>query len=191
MTLHNETVFTLKDKSAEEIKVWLTRVIEAEEDYKEKLKDFNILLLAGCINSKVFRNEGREWTLAWSDLYIFALFILGVIYVSNTDSYASQAMRFRVAMIKRLGLDPQIDVLDLNPICKWINIENISLEKIGILKEEFIKSKDRNALYQFIKIKSRISVLKELADCGLVKTDERIDKLIKYITENIFFTRSI
>lgn len=179
--LNNETVFTLKDKSAKEIKAWLSHVIETEEGYKEKLKEFNILLLAECINSNIFSNKDREWMLSWSQLYIFVLSLLSGIYDSNTDSYLCQEMRFRVAMIKRLGLDPKTDVLDLDHISKWIDADDIRLEKIEKLKEVFKKKEDKESLYLFMKVKCRISILKELVDCDLLKTDQRIDKLFKFI----------
>ena len=182
MEICNETVHSLIEKEPNEIKSWLSNVINTEINYKKKLKDFNILLLIEIVNSKTFKAEDRNKAIDWCKLNLSLLFLLKDIYPEQSHFYDATIMKIRTSMIFKFGEEKQCDILDLSVITNWINLKNIDLEELKKLHIVFLNTKDKAILQQYIEIKSKILVLKEL-----IESDESTDSLIHYITSNAFF----
>lgn len=187
MSLNIETVFSLKEKSIKEIKLWLTYIIENNKDFSRKLKEFNILLLSECINSRILKSKTQQEELDYADLYLYILSILDEIYKNPTHPYISQSMSFRIEMIKKYGDNSKINSLNLNKVKDWINLNEIKFEEIKYLQNSFLENRNKDILYKYQIIRGKIFALKKLLNYGLIESNKKIIKLIDYIDSNSFF----
>ncbi|WP_128331663.1 hypothetical protein [Apibacter sp. HY039] len=187
MNLNIETVFSLKEKGVKDIKSWLTNVIENDNDFENKFNDFNILLLSECVNSKIFKSKTQQEQLEWAELYIYILSILDDIYKSPTHAYISQSMDLRIEMIKKYGDNPKKDILNLDKIKDWINLDKIKFEEIEYLHKSFMENRDKDTLYKYQIIRSKIFSLKKLLKYEFIKSNKKIIQIIDYIDSNSFF----
>lgn len=187
MNLDIETVSSLKEKSAKEIKAWLLNVVADKNNFKEKLRDFNILLLSECVNSKIFASKTEQEELEWADLFIYILSLLDAIYISPTHPYISQSMALRMEMIKKYGNDYKNNILDLSKIKNWINLDEIKFEEIDFWSKSFCKNKNKEALYKYQIIRGKVFSLKKLLHYKLIEPNKKIIQLINYIDSNSFF----
>lgn len=190
MSLNIETVFSLKEKNIKEIKSWLTNTIENNKDSSRMLKDFNILLLAECINSRIFKSKTQQEELDCADLYLYILSILDRIYKNPTHPYISQSMSFRIEMTKKYGDNSQIDSLNLNKVKDWINLNEIKFEEIKYLQKSFLEDGSKDILYKYQIIRGKIFALKKLLNYEFIKSNKKIIKLVNYIDSNSFFNHT-
>lgn len=188
MNNHNETVQDIMQKEPKEIKQWLSELIDKEIEYKEKLIDFNILLLEECVKTMFSKTEDKDIAIEWLELNLFILSILKDIYtLKSSYSYDADMMQIRINLINKFADDEELKMENLAIITNWINLEAITFDQLKQLHDRFIETKDKEALNKYFEIRMKVFTVKRLIDDKIIEPNEKMNALIYYIISCIFF----